>query len=304
MIFINNEKTEEKTAVALGIFDGVHLGHRKILSIAKSYRAQNLKFAVFTFETSSITQKHGKPYEYIYTQAQKNSIFESLGADYVYSPEIASLMNMSGEEFSGEILKDKMNAQVVVCGKNFRFGKGASCGAKQLKAYGEKFGFEVCVCDIYQRDNQPVSSGRIKNHLKNGEIQKANELLGERYFVAGEIVSGNKIGRTINFPTLNQLFDERQIVPKMGAYASCCDIHGESYGAVTNIGVKPTVESDIKPLAETHVSGFCGDIYGENVKIEFLEFLRTEQKFPSVEHLKKQIESDLNEAKAIYLSKK
>lgn len=303
MIFINDEKAEKKTAVALGIFDGVHLGHRIILEKAKSRLNNKLEFAVFTFKTSSVTKKHGKPYEYIYTEAQKNHIFEQLGADYVYSPDIRSLMDMSGEDFCRDILKGKMNAESVVCGENFRFGKGASCGAEQLKQFGDKYGFEVCICDILQMDGEAVSSGRIKDCLKNGDITKANRLLGENYFVAGEVVSGNRIGRTINFPTLNQLFEERQIIPKMGAYATCCEIDGKKYSGVTNIGVKPTVESNIRPLAETHVSGFSGDIYGKNVRIDFIEFLRAERKFSSIEHLKNQIESDLKSANEIFCRK-
>lgn len=304
MIFISDEKIAENTVVALGIFDGVHLGHRMIFETAKSKLSCDMKLAVFTFKTSSIIKKHGQPYEYIYTEAQKNDIFERLGADYVYSPDITSLMDMSGEDFCREILKKKMNAKSIVCGKNFQFGKGASCGAEQLKKYGEKYGFEVFVCDILQKYGEDVSSGKIKEYLKNGEISKANELLGENYFVAGEVVTGNRIGRTINFPTLNQLFEEKQIVPKMGAYVTCCEIFGKKYSGVTNIGVKPTVESNISPLAETHVSGFSGDLYGKNIKIDFIEFLREERKFPSIEHLKKQIESDLKSASEIFCHKK
>ncbi len=304
MIFINNEKITEKTAVALGIFDGVHLGHRKILNTAKNYFTKGLKFAVFTFKTESVEKKHGELYEYIYTENQKNCMFEKLGADYVYSPYINSLMNMSGEEFCHEILVGKMNAKAVVCGKNFRFGNGATCGVKQLQEFGNKYNFEVCVCDTLKKNGEAVSSGRIKQCLKNGDIVSANELLGERYFIAGKVVTGNQIGRTINFPTLNQLFEERQIVPKMGAYATYCELFDNKYGAVTNIGVKPTVESDINPLAETHILDFSGNLYGQNIKINFIEFLRTEQKFPSVEHLKKQIEIDSDRAKTLFLSNK
>ncbi len=301
MIFINDKKISDKTAVALGIFDGVHLGHRVILNKAKGYKSEDIKFAVFTFKTSSVEKKHGEPYEYIYTEAQKEYIFEKLSADYIYSPDIRFLMNMSGKEFCRDILKDKMNAEIVVCGRNFRFGKGAACGVEELRVFGEKYGFKVSVCDILQKDGENVCSGRIKKLLKNGEISKANQLLGEDYFVAGEVVTGNRIGRTINFPTVNQLFEERQIVPKMGAYATRCEIFGGIYGGITNIGVKPTVESNIRPLAETHILNFSGDIYGKNIKIDFVEFLRAEQKFPSVEHLKKQIESDLSRAKEIFV---
>lgn len=303
MNFINDDNIREKTAVALGIFDGVHLGHRDILNKAKEYTDKGLEFAVFTFRTSSVEKKHGNPYEYIYTENQKNYIFSEMGVKYIYSPDIEQLKNMSGEEFSQKILREKMNAQVVVCGENFRFGKGASCGVRDLETFGRKYGFEVCVRKILERDGIKISSGQIKEYLKNGEISKANELLGENYFIMGEVVTGNRIGRTIKFPTLNQLFDIRQTIPKKGAYAACCEISGDEYSAVTNIGVKPTVEKNIKPLAETHISGFSGDLYGKNVKVDFIEFLREERKFPSLEQLKNQIEHDLNRAKELYLSK-
>lgn len=303
MIFINEEKIKEKTAVAMGIFDGVHLGHRLILETAKSFSEKNLKFSVFTFKTTSVEKKHGEPYKYIYTENQKNYILEKLGAEYIYSPDISAVKSMSGEQFAKEVLAEKMNAQVVVCGENFRFGRGAACGVNELEAFGKKYSFEVKVCKTLEKNGEKISSGKIKEYLKNGELVKANELLGERYFLLGEVVTGNRIGRTISFPTLNQLYEERQVIPKNGAYATAAGIFEKEYGAVTNIGVKPTVEKDILPLAETHVIDFSGDIYGKTVKIEFIEFLREEQKFPSLEHLKKQIESDLNKAKRIYLSK-
>ncbi len=303
MIFINEEKIKEKTAVAMGIFDGVHLGHRLILETAKSFSENSLKFSVFTFKTTSVEKKHGEPYKYIYTENQKNHILEKLGAEYIYSPDISAVKSMSGEQFAKEVLAEKMNAQVVVCGENFRFGRGASCGVNELEAFGKKYGFEVKVCKTLEKNGEKISSGKIKEYLKNGELVKANELLGERYFLLGEVVTGNRIGRTISFPTLNQLYEERQVIPINGAYATAASIFEKEYGAVTNIGVKPTVEKDILPLAETYVIDFSGDIYGKTVKIEFIEFLREEQKFPSLEDLKKQIESDLNKAKRIYLSK-
>lgn len=303
MIFITNETIKEKTAVALGIFDGVHLGHRLILNTAKSFSEKEMKFAVFTFKTASVETKHGMLYEYLYTENQKNDIMEKLGADYIYSPDISSIKNMSGEQFAKEILAGKMNAGAVVCGENFRFGKDASCGAEDIEKFGKKYGFDVTVCKTLEKNGEKISSGKIRDYLRNGELSKANELLGEEYFVLGEVVTGNRLGRTISFPTLNQLFEERQVVPKKGAYATSTEIYGKKYCAVTNIGVKPTVESNIKPLAETHVLDFSGDIYGKTVKTEFIGFLREEKKFPSLEHLKEQIQNDLNTAKKIYLSK-
>ncbi|MBQ3566327.1 MAG: bifunctional riboflavin kinase/FAD synthetase [Oscillospiraceae bacterium] len=303
MIFVTNETIKEKTAVALGIFDGVHLGHRLILDTAKTFSEKGMKFAVFTFKTASVEIKHGKPYEYLYTENQKNHILENLGAEYICSPDISAIKNMSGEQFAKEILAEKMNAGAVVCGENFRFGKDASCGAEDIVAFGKKYGFEVIVCKTLEKNGEKISSGKIKDYLKNGELSKANELLGERYFILGEVVTGNRLGRTISFPTINQLFEEKQVVPKKGAYASSTEIYEKEYCAITNIGVKPTVESNIKPLAETHIIDFGSDIYGKTIKTEFIEFLREEKKFPSLEHLKEQILSDLNTAKKFYLSK-
>lgn len=304
MIFIDNEMIKEKTAVAMGIFDGVHLGHRLILNTAKSFSEKGMKFAVFTFRTASVEKKHGIPYEYIYSEKQKNHILSRLGADFVFSPDIASLREMSAEQFAKEIISEKMNAKVVICGENFRFGKGALCGAKELTEFGEKYGFDVNVCKTLKKNGEIISSGKIKEYLRNGEISKANSFLGERYFMMSEIVTGNRLGRTINFPTINQLFEERQIIPKKGAYATAADVFGKECCAVTNIGVKPTVEKDIKPLAETHIVDFSGNIYGETVKTEFIEFLREEKKFPSLDQLKLQIESDLKKAQDIYMSEK
>ena len=300
MIFINENNTiSTETTIALGIFDGVHLGHREILNTAKMCSAEKNSFSVFTFEISTIKKKHGKPYEYIYTENQKNRIFESMKVEYIYSPNASDIMGMSGEEFSEKILKDKMNAKTVVCGENFRFGKGASCGVNELEKFGEKYDFNVKSCRILESEGKKISSAVIKEYLKNGDITAVNRLLSENYFIEGEIVKGNQIGRTLEFPTINQIFKAGQVIPKKGVYASKCEIEGKHFNAVTNIGVKPTVAHDIMPLAETHILGFSGDLYGKNIKTSLTVFLREEHKFSSIEELKKQIEIDVKEAEGI-----
>ncbi len=300
MKFISeNEKISDKTSVALGIFDGVHLGHRRILNTAEGFAGDGLSFAVFTFNTSSVEKKHGKPYEYLYTENQKNYILKNLGAKFIYSPNASDIMEMSGEEFAYEILKKKMNAEAVVCGENFRFGKGASCGAAELGYFGKKYGFKINICKILKKDGEKISSERIKEYLKTGGITKANKLLGQKFFIMAKVAYGNKLGRTIGFPTINQLFETGQTIPKHGVYAAICEIDGISYGAVTNIGIKPTVEENIKPLAETHILGFSGDLYGKYVKTDIIGFMREEKKFSSLDMLKKQIEKDIIKSKEI-----
>ena len=297
MIFLDkNTPAAKKTALALGIFDGIHLGHREILSMAKSYASDNTAFGVFTFKTSSVKFKHGKPYRYIYTQNQKENILDSLDTEYIYAPAKDELKAMEGEDFAANILKGLMKASVVVCGENFRFGKGAACGISELKAFGRKYGFQVSIYPTVTLKGETVSSGTVKEYLKKGDIKSANRLLGQGYFIQGKVVEGNRLGRTINFPTANQLFEERQVVPHMGCYASLCRIDGKVYKAVTNTGVKPTVEQNIKPLAETHILDFSENIYGKDIQVELTDFLRSEQKFSSLEELKAQIEKDVAKA--------
>lgn len=300
MIFINkNDTISVETTVALGIFDGVHLGHREILNSSKKISEDQNAFAIFTLETSSVTKKHGKPYKYIYSDNQKNRIFESLNAEYIYSPKASEIMEMSGEEFAEKILKNKINAETVVCGENFHFGKGASCGVIELIKFGFKYGFNVKCCELLKSDGKNISSAAIKEYLKIGDIVTVNRLLGENYFIDGKVVTGNRIGRTLNFPTINQIFKTNQVIPKKGVYASKCEIEGKRFNSVTNIGIKPTVSNNITPLAETHILGFSGDLYGKNIKVSLTHFLREEHKFSSIENLKKQIERDVKEAACI-----
>jgi riboflavin kinase/FMN adenylyltransferase len=299
-VITENNRIIEKTAVVLGIFDGVHLGHRKIIETALEYCQGGLAPAVFTFQAEGIGRKHGKEFEFIYTDRQKAQILESLGEKYICSPEIKDIQQMSGEDFTLHILREKMNAHAVVCGENFRFGKDASNGAKELKEYGKKFGFEVSVCGLVSLNGHEISSGYIRELLKNGDVEFAGKLLGENYFIDSAVVTGNRIGRTIDFPTINQEFKNNQLILRKGVYGSTTYVNGKKYLSVTNIGVKPTVEKDIRPLAETNIIGFEGDLYGKTVRVELLNFVRDEQKFDSVEQLKKRINADVQNVKEMY----
>lgn len=287
-----NDRITEKTAVALGLFDGVHLGHREIIKFTKRFEKSGFVPAVFTFGSSGITEKQGRKQEYIYTDRQKENILEKLGMQYCYSADFSSLKNLSGEEFMREILLKKLNAYHVVCGHDFRFGRNAECGIEELIRYGQKHGFGVVIGPDIMQNGEKISSQRIRELLENGKIKEANRLLGARYNIAGEVVHGNELGRTLDFPTINQKFSIGQLVPKRGVYHTLTEIDGRKYTSVTNVGVKPTVEKNIQPLAETHILDFSGDLYGKNVKVEFCGYIRGEKKFASVEELKNQISAD------------
>lgn len=286
----------EKTSVALGLFDGIHLGHRKVLELALKNAEKGYAPAVFTFEPHTVLKKPTGCDGYIYTTAEKLRILKNMGFGCVYSPDFSNICGLSGEEFARDILAGRMNAASVCCGNNFRFGKKASCGITELREYGEKYGFEVYVAEDEFLEGTMVSSGEIRRLLTNGDITRANRLLGAPYAVSAEIVTGAALGRTIGFPTANQLFEDNQLVPKFGVYRAETEIDGKIYRAMTNIGIKPTVDYGGKPLAETYISGFSGDIYGRTIQVRLLEFIRPEKKFGSVDELKKQITEDLQKS--------
>ena len=283
------------SAVALGIFDGVYLGHRAVISAALAQREKGLAAAVFTFGPECALRKAGGSSGYIYTEAEKDMILrEQMGVDNVFSPPFESLCGLSGEEFARDILAERMGAAHVCCGGDFRFGRKASCGAEELKCFGERFGFEVEIVGQVEADGSAVSSSRIRELLLAGDITAANRLLGSDYFISAEVTDGNHIGRTIDFPTINQDFGDGQLVPGYGVYATSTEIDGKAFSSVTNVGVKPTIKGVRRPLAETHIIGYSGDLYGKSVSVSFSRFVRPEKRFDSLEELKMQINADIN----------
>lgn len=289
----------KKRAVALGLFDGVHLGHRAVLDLALVQKKNILQPAVFTFNPSAVLHKSSGKDGYIYTHIHKYKILSDMGfLDNIDSMQFEAICGMSGEEFAKNILVEKMNAEIVCCGNDFRFGKNASCGVEELKKFGERYGFSVQTAQPVKINDIIVSSGEIRRCLVNGEIEKANILLGEPYRINNTVVHGNEIGRTINFPTLNQNYSRSQLIPKYGVYFTTTYINNIKYNSITNIGVKPTIAGKRTPLAETHILDFSGDLYGRNIEVEFNKFIRPEMKFSSVEELKKQISGDIAEVRS------
>lgn len=284
----------KKRAVALGLFDGVHLGHRAVLDLALEQQKNGLKPAVFTFNPSAVLRKTSGQDGYIYTHIHKYNILAEYGfLGNIYSVRFEELCGMTGEGFAENILAEKMNAEIVCCGNDFRFGKNASCDVEVLRRFGERYGFSVQTAEPVKINDITVSSGEIRRCLVNGEIEKANTLLGEPYRIYNTVVHGNEIGRTINFPTINQNYSKGQLVLKYGVYFTTTYINNIQYKSITNIGVKPTIAGKRTPLAETHVLDFRDDLYNKNIKVEFNKFIRPEMKFSSVEELKEQISNDI-----------
>lgn len=216
-----------------------------------------------------------------------------MGVKYTYSPKMTDICKMNGEEFAYRILCRKMNAKTVVCGENFRFGKNAAWGVTELMKFGEKYGFEVIAESLTGENGTAYSSEYFRTTLKEGKVDKLYSLGMGMYAVCSEVVGGNRIGRTLDFPTINQQFGEKQLVPKKGVYSTVTLIGNKTYNSITNIGVKPTVEKDIKPLAETHILDFSGNLYGKEIEVRFNKFIRDEKKFSSLDELKIQIKKDI-----------
>jgi len=277
-----------QTAVALGFFDGLHSGHMKVVEETFNYSYAS---AMFTFHSDTALPKRAK-IENLLTNKMKLEKLSEVGVQYVYSPNFESVKGYTAEDFISRILVDIMNAKVVVCGFDFRLGAGGGCDASQLKKICLKYGIDVVVIPPFSLDGCIVHSTAIKNLIKNGEIVKANKLLGYNFGIEGTVIEGNKLGRTINCPTINQYYPDNIVVPKYGVYKSITTIDGAYIPSVTDIGVKPTVEYNDRPLAETHILNFDGNLYGREIRVFLLEFMRPERKFASVEELKRQLELD------------
>ena len=298
MIYISDTrdfKIEEPTVVTIGKFDGRHKGHQKLLrEMLRMKREYGLATAVFTFSTAPVALIQDRPQTVITTNQERRNNMEKMGIDYLveypFSKEVAHL---PPEEFVSHILLGQMNAKAIVVGTDCGFGYQRAGNAKLLRESAPKYGYILEVIDKAREDNRDISSTYIKEELDMGAIEKANELLGEPYAIHGTVVHGNHIGGAVlGFPTVNILPPPEKHLPPFGVYVSRVLIDGTYYGGITNIGKKPTVEGEYPVGVETFVFDFDRDIYGENIEVQLLHFERPEQKFASLEDLKRQLEKD------------
>lgn len=281
------------TVCALGLFDGVHRGHQLVLNTAEKYRINGLKTAVFTFKTDTVTSKgHDGMLEMILSDEVKDRHFEQMGIDYLFSPDFSGMKNLTCEEFVRDVLVGRLKCKVAVCGADFRFGRSALGDSKRLAELGEKYDIEVVVLDRLQWSGHPISSTEIRENIRCGQMEKANDMLGYTFGFVLPVEHGKAIGRTLDFPTINQIIPKGQVLPRFGVYCTRVILGEKVYHGVTNVGIKPTVHVKTLPLAETFIIGYNGDLYGENVEILFDHFVRAEKKFDNLAELKKQISLD------------
>lgn len=294
------KKTEYDTVVALGFFDGVHLGHQKVIDTCVCTCDKNTRSVVFTFKESPHNTLCDTKKPLLTTNEQKFDLIEKSGVDEVFCVDFESVMNLSAQQFVKDILCDMLHAKCVVTGFNYRFSKGGAADADELARLCELYGIKAIKCERVLYKNDTISSTRIRQCIANGEIEDANAMLGYNFSVDTKVQNGNHIGTKINSPTINQHLHNQVIVPKFGVYATKVEVDGHCYIGATNIGVHPTV-GECSPVCETHLLDFeDSNLYGEKPRTELVKFIRCEQKFDSIEGLISQIKKDVKQIKEYF----
>ena len=284
--------------VALGMFDGVHIGHKALISRAvEEANVLRAEPAVFTFSNHPMDVLGGSV-KLLSSMKERNAMIRALGVqELVSEPFTCELAALEPEAFV-DLLQARWDVKAVVAGYNYTFGSRGLGTPETLERIGKERGFRVLVVPPVLYEGEPVSSTRVREAVERGDVALAGALLGRMYSLSGRIIRNKRIGRRIGFPTANIEPEERRVLPPDGVYATIAYVRGAAYRAVTNIGTNPTIE-DGKLGIETHLLDFDADIYGEVLTVAFHSFLRGEIKFDSVEELKEQIKLDVQKAAAI-----
>lgn len=292
---------KQGTAIALGYFDGLHAGHRRVLSLAAEERKNGLIPVCFTFMQSPKSVLSGAPCNALMTNEDKIKALDTLKIEKTYQADFTKIMNMSARSFVKDILIDTLKAEKLFCGFNYRFGKNGGGNADTLRKLCDELGAELTVVPALESGGKTVSSTLIRNLIMSGDVKKANELLYSRFGFSSVIEHGKRLGRELGTPTINQPLLKELVAPKFGVYASIVTLQsGETYCGVTNIGIKPTVGGNT-PLCETWMPKYKGgEIYGQSADVRLIEFIRPEKKFSYIGELKDAILADSRRALKIF----
>lgn len=288
---------QKKTIVTIGTFDGVHVGHKKILEkIAQNTNNSDSESLVLTFFPHPRTVlQTGIEMKQLNTIDEKSNLIEKAGIDnLVIHPFDKEFASLSAEEFVKKVLVDIFNIQKIVIGYDHRFGKNRTADINDLIAFGNQYNFEVEQISAEELNEVAISSTKIRNALTEGNIELANSFLGYNYAITGTVVQGKQLGRTIGFPTANiSIKEDYKLIPNSGVYVVECKIQNQSYFGMMNIGTNPTVENtNSTQKMEVNIFDFDAEIYNQTITVSFLRRIRSEQKFNSLDELKNQIALD------------
>lgn len=297
--------TQQPTVLTIGTFDGVHLGHQKIIErVVATARQEGLLATIFTFfPHPRMVVQHDKSLKLIHTLEEKKQLLQRLGVDLlVVQPFNEAFAQLTAEEFVSTILVQHLNVKKVIIGYDHRFGRNRTANINDMRLFGEKYGFAVEEISVQEVDEVSVSSTKIREALNKGDVTTAEHYLGTPYSLTGTVVHGLKLGRTLGYPTANiQVTEDYKLIPKDGVYAVYSYIGAQKVYGMMSIGKNPTIEGKGASI-EVYFFDFNGDLYDRELTIYFVKYLREERKFSSVALLKKQLQDDETTArKAIAL---
>ena len=287
--------TQQPTVLTIGTFDGVHLGHQKIVErVVTTARQEGLLATVFTFfPHPRMVVQHDKGLKLIHTLEEKKQLLQQLGVDLlVVQPFNEAFAQLTAEEFVSTILVEHLNVKKVIIGYDHRFGRNRTANIDDMRLFGKKYGFAVEEISVQEVDEVSVSSTKIREALNKGDVTTAEHYLGTPYSLTGRVVHGLKLGRTLGYPTANiQVTEDYKLIPKDGVYAVYSYIDGRKVYGMMSIGKNPTIEGKGASI-EVYFFDFNGNLYDQKLTIEFVQYLREEQKFATIDLLKKQLQDD------------
>lgn len=294
-------KLKEKSAVAIGKFDGIHKGHRVLLSHILKQKERGMRSVVFTFDPPA-SVFFGKAGEGELTLlSEKRKIFEKLGVEILIEfPFNRQTAAIPAEDFVKEILIGQMNAGYIVAGTDLSFGAGGRGNSALLNRMAKEFGFEVQIIDKIYYGNREISSSYVREEVVKGNMDTVSLLLGRDYTITGVVENGKRLGRKLGMPTLNLYPPKDKLLPPNGVYYSVVNHGRDSYKGITNVGLKPTVNDMPVIGVETYLYDFEGDLYGEEITVSLMAFKRTEKKFENVDALKNQMKKDMEEGRVFH----
>lgn len=295
---IDNYLHKFPTAVTVGKFDGIHQGHEALVSMITS--DPKLKSVMVTFGKSPKQVLFDPDMKFIVTEEERNAILEKEGIDVLLIlPFDEELMHQSPEDFI-TMLVDKVHMRYMAVGSDFTFGYMGAGNATLLKKLSGELCFKCDVIKKIQEDGADISSTRIRDLIKKGDVTEARRLLGRPYFIYGPIVHGKHIGTGLGIPTINLIPPEKKLLPPFGVYITTVDIGGRIYHGVTNVGNNPTISDGNRITVETNLLDVNTNLYGETAAVTFYEYLRPQKKFGSIEELKSEIEKNIRQAREFF----
>lgn len=290
------------TAITVGKFDGIHNGHQLIFDRLRKKKKQGLKTVVFTFTKAPRQMQTDETVQYIFTEAEKYHYYELMDVDILVEYEMSKeFLSMSPRTFVKEVLVDTLGMKYICAGTDFRFGRERQGDARMLKELGSEYGFAVDIIEKKKYHAEDISSTRIRQLIKDGQMEDAHMSMGHPYCIIGTIVHGKQLGRQVGMPTINLIPPKDKLLPPNGVYAARIYLGGKEYHGITNVGCKPTVSSDKEMTVETYILNFNQDVYGQKAMVELLCFIRPEKKFPSLEAVKEQVDKDIKICKKLCL---